>query len=591
MVPSAIPGQDVTATQLKEALMWGVAQWTSNDILSSSDEQCSDFEMKVGESEATDLRAGYDWHHPEKNRNLVVFRRGATHLDSDTWFFARSAIAMTTVTFVRSTGEILDADIELNDQDFLFTDCEPDTDATCDVVYDLKNTLTHELGHVLGLDHPLLTSNDVRDATMYGAAPREDIKKRDLADDDIEGLCAIYPKGQETPGNCTPHERDPLPNIKVSEVQGCQQVKMSYPGYGLALCFCLLGLGRKKYFRVRAFTCGFLVLIGLSTGCSQRTTNTWEQEKKSEQVIEIRQPQGERNQVSDSGVPDVKGAFFKLPQMISSPARGRLAVLRIEVAPEHAPLLQIKGTWGADDVSAMPWDKSKRIWQILFATPVGEKAQQREMILDGVLENGTKVRFVKNFLIDNIVYEEEDLKVSKKYISLKRKTKKRVKRERALLKNLWTIDTTRRYWQGNFYRPSVNDKRTGEFGLHRIYNKKRKSRHLGVDWDGRVGDLVSASHHGRVMLADELYYSGNTVVIDHGRGLFTLYFHLSEITVKAGDIVYQKQNIGKVGATGQVTGPHLHFAAKLRHTYIDPLHLLSLDFSQDPSQSLHLANP
>ena len=120
MVPSAIPGQDVTATQLKEALMWGVAQWTSNDILSSSDEQCSDFEMKVGESETTDLRAGYDWHHPEDNRNLVVFRRGATHLDSDTWFFARSAIAMTTVTFVRSTGEILDADIELNDQDFLF---------------------------------------------------------------------------------------------------------------------------------------------------------------------------------------------------------------------------------------------------------------------------------------------------------------------------------------------------------------------------------------------------------------------------------------------------------------------------------------
>ena len=192
---------------------------------------------------------------------------------------------------------------------------------------------------------------------------------------------------------------------------------------------------------------------------------------------------------------------------------------------------------------------------------------------------------------DRVIRFNSVLNVSKKYISPKRKTKKRVRQERALLKNLWAIDTTRRYWKGNFDRPSVNEKRTGEFGLYRIYNKKRKSRHLGVDWDGRVGDHVFATHHGRVMMAQELYYSGNTIVIDHGRGLFTLYFHLSNISVKAGEMVYQKQLIGHVGATGQVTGPHLHFSAKLRNTYIDPLHLLSLDFSQDPALNLETVSP
>ena len=183
--------------------------------------------------------------------------------------------------------------------------------------------------------------------------------------------------------------------------------------------------------------------------------------------------------------------------------------------------------------------------------PNGEKASQKDLALSGLLKNGQSVRFVKTFQISDVIYENETLKVPKKYIKLSRKNKKRVGNERALLKNLWTIDTTRRYWEGNFTRPSVNVKRTGGFGLHRIYNNQRKSRHLGVDWDGKVGDDVFASHHGRVMLAQELYYSGNTVVIDHGRGLFTLYFHLSSIQVEAGAVVYQKQKIGEVGRPGR----------------------------------------
>ena len=127
------------------------------------------------------------------------------------------------------------------------------------------------------------------------------------------------------------------------------------------------------------------------------------------------------------------------------------------------PLIQLEGIWGDDVVATMPWDKSKRLWQILFATPIGEKASQKDLALSGLLKNGQSVRFVKTFQISDVIYENETLKVPKKYIKLSRKNKKRVGND-ALLKNLWTIDTTRRYWEGNFTRPSVNVKRTGELG-------------------------------------------------------------------------------------------------------------------------------
>ena len=176
LTPADAPGQDQTSDALREAVRWGAEQWTNADAQAGSN--CSDFRFVLREkSEGEDLRAGYDWHNPKRNRNLIVYRRGADHNAQSTWFFSRAAIAMTTITYVHATGEILDADIELNDQDFRFTSCDPEEDAACTPHYDLKNTMTHELGHVLGLAHPTLNGAAVREATMYAAAPEGDLEK------------------------------------------------------------------------------------------------------------------------------------------------------------------------------------------------------------------------------------------------------------------------------------------------------------------------------------------------------------------------------------------------------------------------------
>ena len=159
---------------------------------------CSDIQLRdVGLTESR--VAGYNWHDPEDNQNLIVWRSG--HGDAlDDWDHEIGSIGVTTTTYNSRTGEILDADIELNDVSYNFSACTP-PEAGCIVSYDVQNTITHELGHVLGLDHPPTSQAGASEATMYYSAPRGETKKRDLEADDEEGLCFIYPAGAAT-GHC-----------------------------------------------------------------------------------------------------------------------------------------------------------------------------------------------------------------------------------------------------------------------------------------------------------------------------------------------------------------------------------------------------
>jgi murein DD-endopeptidase MepM/ murein hydrolase activator NlpD len=104
---------------------------------------------------------------------------------------------------------------------------------------------------------------------------------------------------------------------------------------------------------------------------------------------------------------------------------------------------------------------------------------------------------------------------------------------------------------------------------------------MGLDLDGDVGATIVAANRGRVLVASERFYSGGTVLLDHGQGLMTMYFHMSRIDVKPGQLLEKGQGIGAVGASGQVTGPHLHLSTKLGGEYVDPAQLLSLDLSAD----------
>jgi murein DD-endopeptidase MepM/ murein hydrolase activator NlpD len=130
-------------------------------------------------------------------------------------------------------------------------------------------------------------------------------------------------------------------------------------------------------------------------------------------------------------------------------------------------------------------------------------------------------------------------------------------------------------WGGAFELP-VDGAPTSNFGTRSYYNGVRRSPHAGVDFMSEPGTPIRASNHGTVALAAALYFTGNTVIIDHGARLFSVFAHLSEVHVKASDVVTPETIVGLVGATGRVTGPHLHWSVRLNGARVDPLSLIAV---------------
>ena len=174
-------------------------------------------------------------------------------------------------------------------------------------------------------------------------------------------------------------------------------------------------------------------------------------------------------------------------------------------------------------------------------------------------------------------FGKESLKVASSYTNLDPKTIKRVTAEKIRLDKLWKQSTEEKYWSKSFVRPAVGPGGS-PFGLRRFFNGQARSPHSGIDIKANRGSEVYASNAGKVVVADDLFFTGNTVVIDHGLGLYTIYAHLSKIQVEEGVMVERAQLLGLVGATGRVTGPHLHWAAKLGGARVDPLGLPGLVF-------------
>ncbi len=137
---------------------------------------------------------------------------------------------------------------------------------------------------------------------------------------------------------------------------------------------------------------------------------------------------------------------------------------------------------------------------------------------------------------------------------------------------------TPRLWYGAFVRPTEG-RVTSEYGKGREFNGTLQSRHMGVDFAGDRGTPVVAANRGIVALIGEFYYGGRSVYLDHGRGLVTAYLHLSDVAAAQGDSVRSGQVIGYVGATGRVTGPHLHWIARYGTVTVDALGLLEQDWS------------
>lgn len=170
--------------------------------------------------------------------------------------------------------------------------------------------------------------------------------------------------------------------------------------------------------------------------------------------------------------------------------------------------------------------------------------------------------------------------VNEKFVSPPEEFLERIKRESELLRAIYGMYTPMWLGEGEFIIPSEG-KMSPNFGERRIFNNQPRSPHSGMDISSPFGADVKASNSGSVVVANNLYYAGKTVVIDHGLGVFSIYCHFSEIKVSIGDQVSKGDVIGEIGETGRVTGPHLHWAFKVSGSRVSPLSLLQLNFSKE----------
>ena len=192
------------------------------------------------------------------------------------------------------------------------------------------------------------------------------------------------------------------------------------------------------------------------------------------------------------------------------------------------------------------------------------------------LDGRKPVKVVGTLQVKERKFPIQRLTLPKEMVELDEPTERRALAEATRLSALWGGGLPERLWKGRFMLPIDSVSEGSGFGARRIINDLPRSPHGGTDYSVDSGTPVHASNRGVVALVDEMFFPGRLVIIDHGFGLFTLYFHLSAVDVENGQLVDKGQQIGRVGATGRSTGPHLHFGVQLRHARLDPETLLQL---------------
>lgn len=194
------------------------------------------------------------------------------------------------------------------------------------------------------------------------------------------------------------------------------------------------------------------------------------------------------------------------------------------------------------------------------------------------IQNGQRIRVTGTVRLVARKYPEEHLKVSPKMVFPSKVDQPRIKREAALAAAAKRTMTVKRFWSTPPQYP-IRSVVTSSYGFRRVYNGTPRSPHAGTDFRAAVGTPVAAPFSGTVVLTGDHYYAGKSIYVDSGNGVLSVFFHLSEIGVKKGDRVKKGQIVGKSGATGRITGPHLHYGLCLAGQYVDPFPLFSTNIA------------
>jgi murein DD-endopeptidase MepM/ murein hydrolase activator NlpD len=216
----------------------------------------------------------------------------------------------------------------------------------------------------------------------------------------------------------------------------------------------------------------------------------------------------------------------------------------------------------------------ERSWQILAGIDLATKPGAYPVKVTAKLEDGSPSATYTLKVADK-AFPTRKLTVDDAFVTPPASALARIEEDSKALERCWANPSAEKLWAGPFVRPVPHDANSA-FGSRSVFNGQMRNPHSGADFRSPPGTPIKAPNAGLVVLAHDLYYSGGTVVIDHGLGLFSLFAHLSAIDAKEGAPVASGEVVGRVGATGRVTGPHLHWMVRVNGARIDPLALLAL---------------
>jgi murein DD-endopeptidase MepM/ murein hydrolase activator NlpD len=254
----------------------------------------------------------------------------------------------------------------------------------------------------------------------------------------------------------------------------------------------------------------------------------------------------------------------------------------LTVAPE-AKVTLMKGSWMGKDLMFFKGKspQGNETWYALAGVDVEVTPGTYPLTIASTTADGKPLQAAIQLSIHAANYHNGTLTVAPNFVEPDAATQKEIAADKEIKDRIFAQSAESAEWSGNFAKP-VNEPSTDSFGTRRTFNGKHASIHRGMDFRAPSGTPVAAANSGTVVLAQKLFYEGNCVVIDHGLGFTTIYMHLSRIDVAAGQKIRKGERLGLSGATGRVTGPHLHFAARWQGAYLDPAGLFKLKLVSKP---------
>ena len=252
---------------------------------------------------------------------------------------------------------------------------------------------------------------------------------------------------------------------------------------------------------------------------------------------------------------------------------GSPELIRIEAPPEAS----LDGEWLGRKLQFFR-GRDTRAWFALAGVDVEAPVGSSQLKITIQLPRSAARDLTRTVEIHPAHYRTGSLTVPPKFVSPDLDALKQIEADSTLKAKVFASSANEPLWTSSFHAP-VTAAPTDSFGTRRMFNGKLASVHKGMDYRAAMGTPVRAGNSGVVVLARPLYYEGKCVIVDHGLGLFTVSMHFSRIDVKEGQHVVAGEQLGLSGATGRVTGPHLHWAVRWQNAYLDPAKLLRLDLS------------